>query len=246
MKISRILVFALIAVIAVAIALSCGASDQDPVYNQTQDGSTSAGEADALYMDSDDGYLVDPAEEEWGETLMEPTPAMAPVPPEPDVDMAMDDALEFSKDEDDGGTSQVTASQGRIIVHTGRMSVVVDDVADAVTRISNLSTELGGWVVGSNRVSRHSGYVSIRVPAESLDDALNRIEALALEVDSRELNSQDVTDEYVDLESRLGSLRATRDRLLAFIERAETVEEALQVEREISALNERIEGMQGR
>ena len=72
------------------------------------------------------------------------------------------------------------------------------------------------------------------------------IEALALEVESREITSQDVTDEFVDIESRLVSLKATRDRLLSFLEQSGTIEDALLVEKELSALEERIEGMQGR
>ena len=144
-------------------------------------------------------------------------------------------------------TVQLTSfAQNRIIVHTGRMSLVVDDVADALSQITDVSIDLGGWVVGSNRVSQHSGSIAIRVPAGSLQDAFNRIEVLALEVESREITSQDVTDEYVDIESRLVSLRATRDRLLSFLEQSGTIEDALLVEKELSALEERIEGMQGR
>ena len=137
-------------------------------------------------------------------------------------------------------------AQNRIIVHTGRMSLVVNDVADALSQITDVSSNLGGWVVGSNRVSQHSGSIAIRVPAGSLQDAFSMIEALALEVESREITSQDVTDEFVDIESRLVSLRATRDRLLSFLEQSGTIEEALLVEKELSALEERIEGMQGR
>ena len=144
-------------------------------------------------------------------------------------------------------TVQLTSfAQNRIIVHTGRMSLVVHNVANALSQITDVSTDLGGWVVGSNRVSQHSGSIAIRVPAGSLQDAFNRIEALALEVASREITSQDVTDEYVDIESRLVSLRATRDRLLSFLEQSGTIEDALLVEKELSALEERIEGMQGR
>ena len=144
-------------------------------------------------------------------------------------------------------TVQLTSfAQNRIIVHTGRMSLVVHDVADALSQITDVSIDLGGWVVGSNRVSQHSGSIAIRVPAGSLQDAFNMIEALALEVESREITSQDVTDEYVDIESRLVSLRATRDRLLSFLEQSGTIEDALLVEKELSALEERIEGMQGR
>ena len=137
-------------------------------------------------------------------------------------------------------------AQTRIIVHTARMSLVVDDVAHTVDSIANVASGLGGWVVNSDRLSRHSGSIAIRVPAQSLDEAFLRVEALALEVESRAVTSEDVTDEYVDSQSRLVSLRATEERLLSFLDRAEEVEDALLVQKEISDLQQQIETIQGR
>ena len=137
-------------------------------------------------------------------------------------------------------------AQTRIIVHTARMSLVVDDVAHTVDSIANVASGLGGWVVNSDRSSRHSGSIAIRVPAQSLDEAFLRVEALALEVESRAVTSEDVTDEYVDSQSRLVSLRATEERLLSFLDRAGKVEDALLVQKEISELQQQIEEIQGR
>ena len=66
------------------------------------------------------------------------------------------------------------------------------------------------------------------------------------EVEARSITSQDVTDEYVDSQSRLVSMRATEQRLLSFLERAESVEDALRVQKELSDLQLRIEETQGR
>ena len=137
-------------------------------------------------------------------------------------------------------------AQTRIIVHAARMSLVVDDVAHTVDSIANVASGLGGWVVNSDRSSRHSGSIAIRVPAQSLDEAFLRVEALALEVESRAVTSEDVTDEYVDSQSRLVSLRATEERLLSFLDRAGKVEDALLVQKEISELQQQIEEIQGR
>ena len=126
------------------------------------------------------------------------------------------------------------------------MSLVVDDVAHTVDSIANVASGLGGWVVNSDRSSRHSGSISVRVPAQSLDEAFLRVEALALEVESRAVTSEDVTDEYVDSQSRLVSLRATEERLLSFLDRAGKVEDALLVQKEISELQQQIETIQGR
>ena len=149
---------------------------------------------------------------------------------------------------DEGGDSKIEPSlpaQERIIVHTAYLTLVTDDVAVTIGRVGDLAGSFGGWVVDSDRSSRHSGSIAVRVPAESLDEALRRIGDMA-EVEARSITSQDVTDEYVDNQSRLVSMRATEERLLSFLERAETVEDALRVQKELSDLQLRIEETQGR
>ena len=80
----------------------------------------------------------------------------------------------------------------------------------------------------------------------ALDEAFRQLEALAINVESRAVTSQDFTDEYVDTQSRLVSLRATEQRLLSFLERSANVEEALLVEAQLSNLLQEIEAAQGR
>ena len=169
--------------------------------------------------------------------------------PAPTVPPPVPTAVPASQGSDDGGGGKAQLAlpaQNRIIVHTARMSLVVDDVALTVDSIADVATDLGGWVVSSDRSSRHSGAIAIRVPAALLDEAFRRLEALALKVDSRAVTSEDVTDEYVDSQSRLVSLRATEERLLSFLDRAGNVDEALRVQKEVSDLQLRIEEIQGR
>lgn len=147
---------------------------------------------------------------------------------------------------DDSRVQAAPLPQNRIVVHTAQMSLVVQDVAHAVNGITDLAGGLGGWVVNSDRTSRHSGNISIRVPAQLLNDAILQIEALAIDVESRALKSEDVTDEYVDSESRLASMRVAEERLLSFLDRALNVEDALRVQNELAALQTQIEAIQGR
>ena len=162
-----------------------------------------------------------------------PGPTAAPAPPSQDT----------------GGGAKVQPAplaQTRIIVHTARMTLVVDDVAGTVDGVVNLAGDLGGWVVGSEETSRHGGTVAIRVPAGFLEEAFRRLEALAIEVESRVVTSEDFTDQYVDTQSRLTSMRATEVRLLSFLELANGVDDALQVQEELSKLQLSMEEMQGR
>ena len=138
------------------------------------------------------------------------------------------------------------ASQQRIIVRNVDMGLVVDDVASGVDVIGELAVELGGWVVSSDRSQKHRAFVSLRVPADMLDLAVARLRALSVEVESEVTNSRDVTDEYVDLTSRLTNLQATEEALLKLLERAEKVEDALNVQTELTRVRGEIERFQGR
>ena len=102
------------------------------------------------------------------------------------------------------------------------------------------------WVVGTERRSRHHGFVVVRVPAQLLDDAVMRLRGLAVEVVSESSTSDDVTDEYVDSQSLLKTLRATEESMLQLIQKADAVEEALEVQKELVEVQGEIEVLIGR
>ena len=134
----------------------------------------------------------------------------------------------------------------RVIIRTVDMEMVVDDVARAVDEVAEAARAFGGWTVSANRASTHRGTVSVRVPAQSLEDAVFAIRRVGVKVTSENTNSQDVTDEYVDSQSRLTSLRATERSLLALFERADDVEKALAVQERLAELQATIETILGR
>ena len=137
-------------------------------------------------------------------------------------------------------------AQQRIIVRTVDLGIVVEDVTAAIQAASNIARDMGGWLVGSEHSLKHRGSVSVRVPANSLDDTIDALRDLAHEVDYEIAHSQDVTDEYVDLKSRMRNLEATENALLALFDRAQKVEDALNVQRELARVQEQMEIMQGR
>ncbi len=113
------------------------------------------------------------------------------------------------------------AATERLIIRNASLSLVVPDTQTALDGINELVDELGGYVVESNVYQYQEGlraHVTLRIPAESLDLALERIRDLATEVRSESISGQDVTEEYVDLQSRLRHLEATEARLLEFLE----------------------------
>jgi len=137
----------------------------------------------------------------------------------------------------------------RMIVRTGNISLVVEDVPVAMGQISELADSFGGYVVSSKRwgkEERLAGSITIRVPAEHFGDAIKALRKLAVEVSSESTSSKDVTEEYVDLSAKLQNLEATEEQLLKIMEKAETVEDILNVQRELSKTRGEIEQTKGR
>ena len=137
-------------------------------------------------------------------------------------------------------------TQQRIIVRTVDMTLVVDDIQSAIDSVADLAVESNGWLVSSDRSLKHQGSVSVRVPSNLLDDVIGQIRNLANEVEMEVTSSQDVTDEYVDLRSRLTNQEATEEALLKLFGRADRVEDALDVQEQVSAVQQTIERLKGR
>ena len=138
------------------------------------------------------------------------------------------------------------AVQNRIIVRTVTMSLVVSDVPESVDRIGAVARDFDGWVVSSDRNTGHDAFVAIRVPAQLLDQVILQLRQIATKVEYEATSSQDVTDEYVDTESRLRSLEATEQSLLELLGRAGSVKDALEVQQSLAELQVEIEAMKGR
>lgn len=142
----------------------------------------------------------------------------------------------------------------RMIVYTASIELRVEDPKAAMDEVWQLAQEVGGYVVSST-VQEHSlpdgtrgteAKVSIRVPAERLQEVLDRLADMALDVLRESLTSQDVTEEYVDLNARLRNLKATEEELLNFLKEAQNAEELLAVHRELTRVREDIERLEGR
>ena len=176
---------------------------------------------------------------------MAPSPA-APAAPAP-ASMAGDAAASNVVVGFDMASVQAAfVQQERIIVRTVDMALTVGNVAESVDAVAEIARGYGGWVVSADRSATHQGRVSVRVPAQSLEDAVKDIRGIGIEVESESTTSQDVTDEYVDSRSRLTSLRATEAALLNLFDQAQTVEAALAVQKELASLQAEIEALLGR
>jgi len=115
--------------------------------------------------------------------------------------------------------------------------------------ITTLADSLGGYV-SDEQMNSSSGSVeqslTVRVPANNLDGLVNAISGYAGELDNRNINVQDVTMEYIDVESRIKTKRELELRYLELLKQAQNVEEILNIERELGTVRTDIETMEGR
>ena len=150
---------------------------------------------------------------------------------------------------DEASSASVQVPAKRLIIKNAELSLIVEDTDVAIDRSMGIVTEYNGYVV-SNRtwLSREEKYatLAIGVPSENFEEMLRRLKDIAVTVNDEMVSGQDVTDEYVDLESRLRNLEATANRIRTFMEQAETVEESLAVSAQLSEIEGQIEQIKGR
>jgi len=149
-------------------------------------------------------------------------------------------------DWDDG---EMYEEEDKKIKKNGSLSLYVKNVEESVTSIKEVANSLKGEVVSSNISKQVSGekygYVTIKVPVSSFETAMSNIKDIATEVENESSDATDVTEQYVDLEAQLKNLRAEEIQYLKIMDRAETVEEILQVSSYLSGVRNRIERIEG-
>ncbi len=138
----------------------------------------------------------------------------------------------------------------RKIIHTADVSLVVSDFEVAANRLMQLVAAAHGFVAKSDITGSagapRSGRWRIRLPVAQYQDFLTSIVDLGV-LQKNTTDSQDVTEEYYDVEARIKNKRVEEDRLLKHLEKSTgKLEEILQVEKELSRVRGEIEQMQGR
>lgn len=142
----------------------------------------------------------------------------------------------------------------RIVIRNADLTIVVSDPAESSRQIAAMAEEMGGFVVNLNvyQTTFESGIegerasITIRVPVERLDEAVETIKEGTLEVRNEMVSGQDVTEEYTDMQSRLRHLEAVELQLLDFLEAADNTEDTLDVFAQLQQIQSDIEIIKGR
>ncbi|MFL7814003.1 MAG: DUF4349 domain-containing protein [Anaerolineales bacterium] len=147
----------------------------------------------------------------------------------------------------------VSEAQIRMVIKDASLSIVVEDPGATMQAITSLAEDLGGYVVTSNlyRTQTEGGLevpqanITLRVPADKLDQALEVIKSGAGQVLSENVSGQDVTQEYTDLDSRLRNLERAEAQLADIMEQARQTDDVLTVYNRLVEVREQIEVIKG-
>lgn len=139
--------------------------------------------------------------------------------------------------------------QGRLIIKNGEMTLLVADTDRALDQATSVAVDTGGYIVAS-RTWLEDGFknaqMTMGVPVDQFEVAQRRLRGLAVQVLNDTASGQDVSDEFVDLQSRLNNQEATAARIREFLKDAKNVEEALQVNNQLTEVENEIEQIKGR
>lgn len=163
-------------------------------------------------------------------------------------------ATTFGLGDEDGALAD------REIVRTGSATVVVDDAVEAADAIAELAAEHDGWVeqlsIGADGsltgaepsgdavwVPDDGGYITIRVPADALDDVMAALDDVG-EVSGTRVGTQDVTSQAVDLRARVDAARASVKRLTELLAQSGGVRDLVEVESALSSRQAELESLE--
>jgi hypothetical protein len=154
------------------------------------------------------------------------------------------------------------------IIRTADLKLKVENVNKSSSKISNLVDMNGGYVSSQNLSSDKNYYQSInsnddfeirefeivtsnviyvRVPSKNFHNVLKSIKGIALSEDYIKINTQDVSEEYVDLETRLKTKKEVEARYIEILRsKAKTLSDILTAEDKIRVIREEIEAVEGR
>jgi hypothetical protein len=145
------------------------------------------------------------------------------------------------------------AAVERLVIQNADLSIVVINPEAKMDEIAKMAENMGGFVVSKNvfqtttgnNLRVPEGNITVRVPAENLDQALEQIKADAVEVLNENRSGQDVTREYVDLQSRLKTHEQAAEQLSEILEQKTESEEVIEVFNQLVYHREQIEILKG-
>ncbi len=141
---------------------------------------------------------------------------------------------------------------GQMVVKNADIRLLVQDTDRALDGVTQAVANAQGYVISSRtgyQPSNEKNYkyatLTIGVPVDQFENTMRRLRSLAVQVLDENASGQDVTNQYVDLQSQLTNLEATQDRIRSFLDQATNVNDALLINQQLSQVEAQIEQIKG-
>ncbi|WP_449602391.1 DUF4349 domain-containing protein [Paenibacillus sp. Marseille-Q9583] len=145
--------------------------------------------------------------------------------------------------------SDVVAGLNKKLIYKANLNMEVEDYGKAQTEIRNLVTMANGYIIEFNEnMSQYEqgGTFILKVPASGFSPFLNKLEQVKHESLQRSIQGQDVSEEYVDLESRLKAKQLMEAQYTEFMKKATKSTDLVAFANELGSIQESIEQIKGR
>ena len=140
-----------------------------------------------------------------------------------------------------------SAATGKQVISQASVSLNVSNVSTALNQVETMAQNLGGSVDNMNSSgaqNQEQANVTIRVPANQFLTALNQLQGMGT-VENQNINSQDVTQQYIDLQAQLTSAQMEEQSLQAILAKATTVSDEIAIQDQLTQVIAQVENLQG-
>ena len=142
-------------------------------------------------------------------------------------------------------TERSIKSTDRLTIRSASLRIEVDNTDSATKAVTKDIESMDGYVDHIYRRDDKSVSLTVKLPETALEELINKTSGLGV-VKSKSLSAKDVTDEITDIEARLKNLYVLRDRFRLLLDKADTVSEVIDIERELSRIQTEIDSIEGR
>ncbi len=151
------------------------------------------------------------------------------------------------------GQEAAAFASSHMIIKNADIKLLVEDTDLAIDRATQAIGDVNGYII-SSRVwyqpwvdgeNYKYATITIGVPVDEFERTLTRLRGLAVQVLDEVASGEDVTNQFVDLQSQITNLEATRERIKGFLDQATTVDEALRINQELANIEAQIEQIKG-
>lgn len=130
------------------------------------------------------------------------------------------------------------------LIKTGNINLEIENLSESIVKVEEWISSYGGYISNSSN-SEKNAWFNIKIPSSKFDDAMNSACSLGKVLNHSE-NTEDVSEQYYDLASRLQNKKTMKSKLEGYLSNAKDIKDLLEIERELNSVISDIDSMEGR